>query len=84
MAYVSLLNANSKITEISAKLPEAKGKGLAFLANYDGPPLENLLLGGEMKEEDSPGNFTIRRAGEGFEFICYDALGGEHVMGPVP
>jgi hypothetical protein len=82
-AYGSLFNGNPKITEISAKLSEAKGKGFT-LENYDGPPLENMFLGGKMKEEDSPGNFTIRQAGEKFEFICYDALGGEHVMGTVP
>jgi hypothetical protein len=82
-AYGSVFNGNPKITEISARLSAAKGKGLT-LENCDGRPLENMFLGGKMKEEDSPGNFTIRKAGEGFEFICYDALGGEHVMGTVP
>lgn len=43
-------------------------------------PLENAVLGGTMREEDSPGNFTIREAGDQVEFISYDAQGAEHVL----
>jgi Uncharacterized protein conserved in bacteria len=38
----------------------------------------NLFLGGEIHEEDSPGNYIIRPATNGFEFIWFDANGGEN------
>ena len=37
----------------------------------------NVLLGGVMREEDSPGNYVIRQSADGFEFIWYDANGAE-------
>jgi hypothetical protein len=83
-AYFSLVRENANATEVLDKVSEAKRKGLAVVKNHDGAPMENPLLGGQMKEEDSPGNYTIRKTSEGFDFVCYDAMGGEHVMGPVP
>jgi hypothetical protein len=41
---------------------------------------ENLLLGGSIHEEDSPGNYVIRQTTNGFEFIWFDAYGAEHSM----
>ncbi len=41
--------------------------------------LGNDLLGGRIREEDSPGNFTLREHGDQLEFITYDAQGAEHV-----
>jgi hypothetical protein len=82
-AYFSLLHDNANATEILNKVSAAKQKGIAVIKNYNGEPMENPLLGGQMKEEDSPGNFTIRKTSEGYDFVCYDAIGGEHVMGPL-
>jgi hypothetical protein len=40
--------------------------------------LENLLLGGSIREEDSPGNYVLRPSGNDVEFIWFDADGAEH------
>jgi len=39
---------------------------------------QNFLIGGEMREEDSPGNFTLREHGEELEFVIYDPQGAEY------
>jgi len=41
---------------------------------------ENWLVGGEIREEDSPGNFTLRENGDVLEFVAYDSHGAEHVL----
>jgi hypothetical protein len=41
---------------------------------------DNHLIGGQIREEDSPGNFTLRENGNQIEFITYDAQGAEHVQ----
>ena len=41
---------------------------------------DNHLIGGQIHEEDSPGNFTLREKGDQIEFITYDAQGAEHVQ----
>jgi hypothetical protein len=41
---------------------------------------DNYLAGGQIREEDSPGNFTFRENGNQIEFITYDAQGAEHVQ----
>jgi len=38
---------------------------------------KNHLLGGPIREEDSPGNFTLREEGDELEFVGYDAEGAE-------
>jgi len=40
----------------------------------------NVLLGGTIQEEDSPGNYTLRETKEGIEFLGYDPLGGWEVI----
>lgn len=45
---------------------------------------ENVLLGGEIREEDSPGNYIVRRGGGGVEFVTYDLWGAEHVLRTIP
>lgn len=42
--------------------------------------LDNYLLGGRIREEDSPGNFTLREDAGQLEFIAYDAQGAEHIF----
>jgi Uncharacterized protein conserved in bacteria (DUF2330) len=45
---------------------------------------ENLLLGGTLRQEDSPGNYTMRETTNGLDFIGYDAQGTERVLGSIP
>ena len=45
---------------------------------------DNLLLGGRVREEDSPGNYTFRETADGLEYVTYDAQGAEHVFGRLP
>ena len=51
-------------------------------SRFAGPAkdLENNLLGGRIREEDSPGNFTLRETGNRIEFVAYDAQGAEHIL----
>jgi hypothetical protein len=41
---------------------------------------ENQLLGGLIREEDSPGNFILRESGNYVQFVVFDADGAEHVF----
>jgi hypothetical protein len=69
----------------------------AYLADYferygttNGPSQKaadfvfNPLLGGTIREEDSPGNYTLRETTNGLQFVGYDSLGAEHVLGSFP
>ena len=40
----------------------------------------NRILGGQIREEDSPGNFTLRQTAQGIEFIGHDVAGGDKVF----
>jgi hypothetical protein len=40
----------------------------------------NLFLGGRIREEDSPGNYTVREREAGVEIIGYDATGNPWVI----
>lgn len=40
----------------------------------------NNHLGGKIHEEDSPGNFVLRAAGEHVEYVIYDSQGAERVL----
>ena len=40
----------------------------------------NAFIGGHIREEDSPGNFTLRESADGIEYVVYDAAGGAEVM----
>jgi hypothetical protein len=42
---------------------------------------DNILLGGKIREEDSPGNYLIRQTTSGFQFFWFDRDGGEHALG---
>jgi hypothetical protein len=50
----------------------------AAVLNPD-PITDNILLGGKIREDDSPGNYQIRQTTNGFEFLWFDRDGGEHV-----
>jgi len=53
---------------------------LRLVRTYGGTGRENFLLGGDIREEDSPGNFTLRENGENLEFVIYDHQGAECVL----
>lgn len=40
----------------------------------------NFLLGGGIREEDSPGNYVIRQTTNGFEFLWFDGNGAEQTL----
>jgi hypothetical protein len=40
----------------------------------------NLFSGDLWHEEDSPGNYTLRRIPEGIQYVWYDIEGGESVV----
>jgi len=40
----------------------------------------NLLQGGQIREEDSPGNYTLRESSAGIEVLGYNAVGGAEVV----
>ncbi|MBC8097734.1 MAG: DUF2330 domain-containing protein [Akkermansiaceae bacterium] len=46
----------------------------------EGMTTNNILLGGSIREEDSPGNYGIRQSTNGFEFFWYDGNGAEQTM----
>ncbi len=45
---------------------------------------DNVLLGGKIHEEDSPGNYVIRQDGTNFQFFWFDVAGGEHNVAEHP
>jgi len=47
---------------------------LNYWENFD-----NYLIGGQIREEDSPGNYTMRATNGQLEFVGYDTEGAEHV-----
>ncbi|MCX7721730.1 MAG: hypothetical protein N2379_01540 [Verrucomicrobiae bacterium] len=50
-----------------------------FVKGHGGGRWDIFILGGQICEEDSPGNFTLRQRGGVVEFVAYDTLGTEHV-----
>jgi hypothetical protein len=73
-----LYDLYSEIERASAGTPEAAHRVLAS-ARTNGMP-ENLLLGGQVHEEDSPGNFTLRATTNGLEYLIYDAQGAVSML----
>lgn len=61
--------------------PSEEHPGVRLAQHFGGTGWANLLLGGSIREEDSPGNFTVRENGDELEFLGYDALGTPHVLG---
>jgi hypothetical protein len=43
--------------------------------------MENHILGGLIRLEDSPGNVGLRETDQGFDFLAYDANGFPEVTG---
>lgn len=48
----------------------------------NGMRTNNILLGGLIREEDSPGNYVIRQSTNGFEFLWFDGNGAEQTIAP--
>ena len=68
--------ARAMLADFASQLSSYKGS-----RDGDGGYWANLLLGGPIREEDSPGNYTLRETASGLEFVTYDAQGAEHVLG---
>jgi hypothetical protein len=51
-----------------------------FRRNLDPSLQTNLFTGQPWREEDSPGNCTVRQTVEGMEYVWYDVGGGEHAV----
>jgi hypothetical protein len=71
--------ARAVLADVSKSLSE-RYKG----SDSGGDYLANFLLGGRVREEDSPGNYTFRQTASGLEFVTYHAQGAEHVLGQLP
>jgi hypothetical protein len=58
--------------------------GVSFTQRHGGTDWGNLLLGGPIREEDSPGNFTLREHGDELEFLGYDSQAAPHILESYP
>ncbi len=65
-----------------ANLPEP-ARAKALLGTLPAAERENHLLGGNIRFEDSPGNFSLHETTNGVEYIAYDAEGAPNVFGLV-
>ena len=54
------------------------GEASVFRRNLDAGLQTNFFTGQLWREEDSPGNCTVRQTAEGIEYVWYDLEGGEH------
>lgn len=72
------LFANDSLTNRASSIVEARA-ALKKIQNSN-PKLveENPLLGGPVREEDSPGNYVLRETTNGVGFFWFDVDGGEH------
>jgi hypothetical protein len=59
-------------------LTEARAALTKIESSYPKLTEQNYLLGGRVREEDSPGNYILRQSTNGVEFVWFDAGGGEH------
>jgi hypothetical protein len=68
------------MAEARAKLQDVTSNSInspkRFWGNW-----RNDLVGGQVHEEDSPGNYLLRETNQQVQFIIFDADGGEHVLG---
>lgn len=60
---------------------ESVRKHVAIQLAQPSPSWTNLLLGGPIREEDSPGNYTLRDTPEGVEILGYDTAGAQRPVG---
>jgi hypothetical protein len=77
--YASHAEASGDASRVLAN-PNNDARWKGWLTNHSGRSFENYLSGGRVREEDSPGNFTLREVGDELEFVIYDAQGAEHVF----
>jgi len=56
------------------------GATSVFRRNLDPGLQTNFFTGQPWREEDSPGNCTVRQTAEGIEYVWYDLEGGEHAV----
>ncbi len=79
---LTLTRARAVLAELASYL--TKQPRIRYNERYERSVGDNLLLGGKIHEEDSPGNYTLRETDDGLEYVTYDAQGAEHVLGQLP
>jgi hypothetical protein len=72
---VKLQNVESELWEKSGSAPLAEVRASAAKIAATN---ENILSGNPIREEDSPGNYVLTEAPDGFDFIMFDSDGGAH------
>ena len=60
--------------------PKSLAEARRAVVFESGMRTNNFLLGGSIREEDSPGNYVIRQSTNGFDFLWYDGNGAEQTM----
>ncbi len=69
---------HSSPTNRALSLVESRALIKSILTNERIATGGNVLLGGAIREEDSPGNYVLRQSTNGVEFLWFDENGGEH------
>ncbi|MGH7993125.1 MAG: DUF2330 domain-containing protein [Limisphaerales bacterium] len=76
------------LDDLSPKTIGEARKGLQELvsnpanaASYDLKNWDNYFVGGQIREEDSPGNYLLRETNNQLQLVTFDANGGEEVAG---
>ena len=64
--------------------PSEAYDGVFVSQHHGGTGWANLLSGGSIREEDSPGNFTLRENGDELEFLGYDSQAAPHILQSYP
>jgi hypothetical protein len=71
--WQTLAEARAKLQDVTSNSINSPKK---FRGNW-----HNDLVGGQIHEEDSPGNYLLRETNQQVQLIIFDANGGEHVRG---
>lgn len=84
MRQLGIQSSTSYPTNQPVDLESVRKHVSHLLAQGDSRWTKNVLLGGLIREEDSPGNYTLRETPEGVEILGYDATGASVSFGTVP
>jgi hypothetical protein len=68
------------MAEARAKLQDVTSNSINSPKRFRGN-WRNDLVGGQIREEDSPGNYLLRETNQQVQLIIFDANGGEYVRG---
>ena len=72
-SWQTLAEARAKLQDVTSNSINSPKK---YWRNW-----HNDLVGGQIHEEDSPGNYLLRETNQQVQLIIFDANGGEHVRG---